>query len=617
MVLVAALVLLGAGVFAPMASAYFGSGRPSASRPPLSRLSLICTPGPQSGGSVSGSYTQMLNVQAVGGRAGRGVISATFSRDGTDVTGAGAWSERVAHGAPHYTFDRLRPGDTYTLTAAVDWFNAPGSSCSITVTLPGGSGSPTPTGPAPLPAPTSTTTPLPTPTSTATPLPDPSQALVVAVQPGDTTVAVSWNYTPPAGVRVTRFSSARDGRDTTGTGAWTNDPSASPAVFDKLINGSPYTFTVTAFLSDGRTVTGVAQATPQPLQPPPVPAPPTATPVPVPTITTPPVSTPAPTGSTSPPVSSPPSQYLSGLPWSSGVWADGDGRRAGSFTSTVRGGAPLDNVLVYTSRGSQSAQNNPGSWRSGLPSGFNGARQDLVLGLTSVTEDNASMTAAQARAIGTSLCGLDSTPIVRLDWEMNLADGLSNGAELNGGNYSSWVSRFRTVATNLTAACPGARIDFNPNHGADQTSGCGGSVTQWCSRRAFQELKDVVDIFGVDTYDAYPAVTSQANWNTRLTYSGELDESRRYAAANGKRFSVPEWGVACNGGGCQWQGNAGGDNPVYVHNMLSYFNAHAADMAYDTYFDETASYISSSLMSANPNARAQYRSDIVASSSVV
>lgn len=305
---------------------------------------------------------------------------------------------------------------------------------------------------------------------------------------------------------------------------------------------------------------------------------------------------------------------LSGLAWSSGVWADGNASESASFVSTARGGVALDNYLVYPTRTSAATENNPAEWRSQLPAGgIDGAKQDLVLALTSWTADGQSMTNAQARLIGTSACGIDSTPIVRLDWEMNLADGAGdNGAELTAANLSAWTARFNAVATGLKATCPGTRIDFNPNHGADQTPGCSGTT---CTRQAFQAVKANVSIYGVDTYDSWPPVKADnSGWNTRLTGANELDEARRYALANGKKFSVPEWGVWCSTGGACTTGdtvNYGGDDPKYVDDMVTYFHAHAADLAYETYFnDGNDTWILSDLISHNPNSRATYKADI-------
>src|SRR5207244_10321 len=123
-----------------------------------------------------------------------------------------------------------------------------------------------------------------------------------------------------------------------------------------------------------------------------------------------------------------------------------------------------------------------------------------------------------ARNIGTSLCSIDPMPIVRVDWEMNLPDtaGGQNGAQLTSSNLTTWAARFNTVAKGIKATCLGARIDFNPNHGNDQTDGCGGGTH--CTRDAFNLVKANVDIYGVDTYDTYPPVKADnSGWSGRLT----------------------------------------------------------------------------------------------------
>jgi hypothetical protein len=55
----------------------------------------------------------------------------------------------------------------------------------------------------------------------------------------------------------------------------------------------------------------------------------------------------------------------------------------------------------------------------------------------------------------------------------------------------------------------------------------------------------------------------------------------------------------------------GGDDPKYVDDMLTYFHTNAANMAYETYFNETNPYILSDLIAHNPNSRAKYKSDIL------
>jgi hypothetical protein len=311
--------------------------------------------------------------------------------------------------------------------------------------------------------------------------------------------------------------------------------------------------------------------------------------------TTPPPTTPPPT--TPPPTTG---TRASGMPWSSGVWGrqeTGIGEQYIAKTvSSVRGGVPIDNVMHYTVRATHAAQISSVTRMGGaaLPAGFNASRDDLIVSVTTWAGDGSYMNASQAGQVGAEACKIDSSPIIRLNWEMNLPGGPAhNGEQLTSGNYSSWVPRFRTAATAMKAACPALKVDFNPNHGADQTGGCGGSPAQWCSRRAFLELKDVIDIFGIDTYDAW------ASHDVQVNGAGELNESYNFALANGKKFSVPEWGVAKSS-----YGNGHGDDPSYINMMMDWYNSHASGMAYETYFGEPADYIYSDLVGMNPNSRA-------------
>lgn len=462
---------------------------------------------------------------------------------------------------------------------------------------------PTPTGTTVAPT-TTTVAPTPTPTTTAA---DPTLPSDFKATAGDQKIVLTW--AKPTGGTPTGYIYGRNGTDSTGYGAYTSDAqpvTTTTVTLDKLVNGTAYTVFVEAVYSTGNkrvsaTVTPKAAVTPT-------------------------TTTPAPTTTTQPPVTLTPTttapagtKPASGLTWSSGVWTDQDPAQTARFVAGPRGGRNVDNVLVYTWRDNQAAQNNPTAWKAALPATFNGVSQDLVLAVTTWTTDGAYMTATQATAIANSMCSVDGTkPIVRIDWEMNLQDGAGvNGAVLTASNYSAWVARFRVVAAAMQAAPCDIQVDFNPNYGTDQTTGCNSGTYAWpnnCTRRAFQALKDVIDIYGVDTYDSYPPVTaSGSGWNARLTGNNALDEARRYAVANGKKFSVPEWGVACTASSaCQWQGNAGGDDPEYVKRMLAYFAQYAGDMAYETWFNEPNPYLLSDLLDNNPNSRAQYRTSLLA-----
>lgn len=442
-------------------------------------------------------------------------------------------------------------------------------------------------------------TPTATPTTT-TPAPSNTAPADFKATAGDQKIVLTW--AKPESGTPTGYIYGRDGVDSTGYGAWSGPTSATSVTLDKLVNGRAYNVFVEAVYASGNkrvsaTVTPGVTSTPTPTTPAPTtPVTPTAT-----------------------PTSDPDGERVSGLPFSSGVWNDQNAAQTARFVAGPHGGRPMDNILVYTSRANMAGQNNPSAWRNALPANFDPAKQDLVLAVTTWTGDGAFMNASQAAGIAASMCQIDNTrPIARIDWEMNLQDGAGvNGAVLTASNYSAWVQRFRAVATAMRAAPCDIQIDFNPNYGVDQTTGCNSGTYAWpnnCTRRAFQSLKDVVDIFGIDTYDSWPAVKADGSgWNARLTGANHLEESRKYAIANGKKWSVPEWGVACNvDSRCQWRGNAGGDDPEYIKRMLAYFKQYAGDIAYTTYFNEPNPYIVSDLIDNNPNSRAAFRSFMLA-----
>jgi hypothetical protein len=345
---------------------------------------------------------------------------------------------------------------------------------------------------------------------------------------------------------------------------------------------------------------------------PPTSAPPTTT---VPATTPPPTTTVPPT--TVPPTTLPPaSAFVSGLGWNSGVWAAHDADRATSF-GPWRNGKPIDNVGAFVG---YEAWTNMSSnwWASVVPTGFNSAKQDLSLGVPVWPNDGAVGTDAQWSNLANQIKAVDPNAFVRLGWEMNLP-GVHG---LTSGNYTAWTNQYQRILTLMLAQAPNLRFVWNPNAGQDQTSGCGNSdPAQWCSRRAFQLVKARIYSFAIDEYDWYPAATNAAGWESHKTTVGHLDESYAYAVANGKKFSIPEWGIACtsSNSGCGGNGVAsGGDDANYVNQMIGWVNTRKANIGYESYFDEPALYIHSNLRTYDgvnplgPNAPAAYKNSLTA-----
>ncbi|HVU73996.1 MAG TPA: hypothetical protein VHE83_13610 [Mycobacteriales bacterium] len=176
---------------------------------------------------------------------------------------------------------------------------------------------------------------------------------------------------------------------------------------------------------------------------------------------------------------------------------------------------------------------------------------------------------------------------IRLGWEFN-------------GNFQPWaawdaptfVAAFRHAALAMKAVAPDLTIDYNGNLGVSQ-----------CGNDPFGNLypgDDVVDVIGVDAYDNHwNTVTDAASWSHFHSQTGGLDDWYAFAQQHGKPLSVPEWGLDKDGGA---------DNPYYVKAMFSWFQSHASGLAFESYFNEPADYIASSLEGPdqNPNAASAY-----------
>ncbi|WP_163548328.1 glycoside hydrolase family 26 protein [Candidatus Frankia nodulisporulans] len=186
--------------------------------------------------------------------------------------------------------------------------------------------------------------------------------------------------------------------------------------------------------------------------------------------------------------------------------------------------------------------------------------------------------------------------IVRLAWEFN---GDWFPWSVSKTNATTWVSCFRQVVSAIRSTDPQARIDWALNaHSGGAWSVYPGDA--------------YVDIIGVDTYDHWPASTSDATFATQCAEATGLCSAIAFARQHGKQFSVPEWGlVGKSDTGAGRAGTAGGDNPVYIRDMYNTFKANKDILAYESYFNDSApGNVHSSLLNPNenPNGAATYAS---------
>jgi hypothetical protein len=163
---------------------------------------------------------------------------------------------------------------------------------------------------------------------------------------------------------------------------------------------------------------------------------------------------------------------------------------------------------------------------------------------------------AAARAIS------DAQPkaIIRLGWEMNLADS----AWAAKGQEADYIRAFRRVVGIFRRYSSDFKYDWCPAWGPQD----------FAADQAYPG-DDVVDYIGLDIYDFKHEGNPQERWDTYyLNAPFGLQWHREFAARHGKRMSYPEWGVGHFG-----------DNPFFIQQMHDWFVNNEENIAYAAYFN--------------------------------
>ncbi|OAA25637.1 Glycosyl hydrolase family 26 [Frankia sp. EI5c] len=264
-------------------------------------------------------------------------------------------------------------------------------------------------------------------------------------------------------------------------------------------------------------------------------------------------------------------------------------------------GSPVDVVVTFADRGSWETITHP--WVGGSAEKFSTFNGTWVISQPFYPTGQGSLSACASGAYNSHWAefgrwlvskGRPAT-IIRLAWEFN-----GNWFDWSmRGNASGYASCFRQVVSAVRSTDPQARFDWTVN---------AHSTSPWDAYPG----DAYVDIIGIDSYDQWPASTTEAKFDEQCNQAVGLCGIIRFARQHGKQFSVPEWGlVGRSDTEAGRAGQAGGDNPVYIKKMYETFRANADVLAYEAYFnDARAGNVHSSLMNPNenPNGAATYAS---------
>lgn len=113
--------------------------------------------------------------------------------------------------------------------------------------------------------------------------------------------------------------------------------------------------------------------------------------------------------------------------------------------------------------------------------------------------------------------------------------------------------------------------------------------------KAYYPGADVVDVIGVDVYDAGFTYSGQRRWEHLIQQSGGVLDLVRFARARHKPLAVPEWGLIPSPPG-------GGDDPAFVRGVAALTSA--PDFVLRSYFDAGSS---ASVLRSSPQSVAAYR----------
>lgn len=269
------------------------------------------------------------------------------------------------------------------------------------------------------------------------------------------------------------------------------------------------------------------------------------------------------------------SQLASGMPFPSGVFGHSQDRAAQYEQVT---GRKVDVIGVFPARGSWDTIMDTW-WLDTAPEGFTGT---LDVGVPLWQADGDLTTAAtggynaQWEQLGKTIHDRYPGSAVRIGWEFNL-EGWDHHATPE--NVEQWKQAFRHASMALKHGGPSLLVTWNPNKGKGDSLPDAGAAYPG---------DDVVDLVGLDAYDWWPAY-DESTWPEHRDSDQGWQHWVDFARAHGKKFTVPEWGVAPG------NDHGGGDNPYYIKAVMDFLATNRDIVHSQIYFDETEPYIANSI----------------------
>mgnify|MGYP000418559501 CR=1 FL=1 len=186
--------------------------------------------------------------------------------------------------------------------------------------------------------------------------------------------------------------------------------------------------------------------------------------------------------------------------------------------------------------------------------------------------------------------GIADQVIIRLGWEMN-GDWNPYGRQYNPDG-SGFRAMWRRVVPQMKAVHP-FLFDFCPVMGGPP------------GPEPFYPGDDVVDIIGFDQYDVWwnrPGGDPVQRWNYLLTKTNGLNWFAQWARQRNKPLAIDEWALWS---ASDTQQGGGGDNPLFVTNMLTWAQDQGA--LWTIYFNDSGGGVGTTLQQ-NPRSLEAYRS---------